>query len=167
MEIKKLSKIIPFKFRLWGGVGTAKEQNGRKVYEKYFVLGYIDARDAMDLLDEVVGVGNWQRDHKEIAGNLYAGVALFIDGNRVWKWDCGTESNNEKEKGESSDAFKRACVNWGIGRFLYTLPHLTITAEEAKSHKFGITEFVKEKYRDKLMEWHKSLSSWLDNNEKN
>lgn len=58
MEIKKLSKIIPFKFRLWGGVGTAKELNRRKVYEKYFILGYIDARDTMDLLDEVVGVGN-------------------------------------------------------------------------------------------------------------
>ena len=167
MEIKNLSKTIPFKFRLWSGIGTAKEVWGKKVYEKYFVLGYIDARDAMDLLDEVVGIGNRQRDHKEIAGNLYAGVGIFIDWNRVWKWDCWTESNTEKEKWESSDSFKRACVNWGIWRFLYTLPNLTITSEEAKSNKFGITEFVKSKYKDKLIERHNSLSTNTNANEKN
>lgn len=167
MEIKNLSKTIPFKFRLGGWVGSYKEEKWKKVYEKYFVLGYIDARDAMDLLDEVVGVGNWQRDHKEVAGNLYAGVGILIDWNRVWKWDCGTESNTEKEKGESSDSFKRACVNWGIGRFLYTLPNLTITAEEAKSNKFGITEFVKSKYKDKLIERYDSLSTNTNANEKN
>lgn len=162
MKLKDLSKIIPFKFRLWGGVGASKEVGGRKVYDKYFVLGYIDARDAMDLLDEVVGVGNRQRDHKEVAGNLYAGVGILIKWNRVWKRDCGTESNTEKEKGESSDSFKRACVNRGIGRFLYTLPNLTITAEEAKSHKFGITEFVREKHKETLKTWYNSLSPNLE-----
>ena len=31
-----------------------------------------------------------------------------------------------KEKGESSDSFKRACVCWGIGRELYTAPFIWI-----------------------------------------
>ena len=44
----------------------------------------------------------------------------------VWKADCGTESQTEKEKGESSDSFKRACVCWGIGRELYTAPFIWI-----------------------------------------
>ena len=35
--------------------------------------------------------------------------------------DCGTESNVEKQKGEASDAFKRAAVHFGIGRDLYNL----------------------------------------------
>ena len=48
----------------------------------------------------------------------------------VWKWDCGTESNTEKEKGEASDSFKRACVNWGIGRELYTAPQIWITCDD-------------------------------------
>ena len=36
----------------------------------------------------------------------------------------GTESYTEKEKGQSSDSFKRACVNLGIGRALYTAPNI-------------------------------------------
>ena len=31
-------------------------------------------------------------------------------------------SYTEKEKGQASDSFKRACFNWGIGRELYTAP---------------------------------------------
>ena len=30
-------------------------------------------------------------------------------------------NDNEGEKGEFSDAFKRAAVKWGVGRFLYDL----------------------------------------------
>lgn len=36
------------------------------------------------------------------------------------------ESNTEAEKGQASDSFKRACVNWGIGRELYTAPRISI-----------------------------------------
>lgn len=43
------------------------------------------------------------------------------------KEDCGTESNTEKEKGEASDSFKRACVNWGLGRELYSSPRIFIS----------------------------------------
>ena len=36
------------------------------------------------------------------------------------------EFNTEAEKGQASDSFKRACVNWGIGRELYTAPRISI-----------------------------------------
>lgn len=90
----------------------------------FTLLLYKDARCDMNILDRTVGVGNWQRDHKEVKGNLYCGVCIYDDVKGEWitKWDCGTESNTEKEKGEASDSFKRACVNWGIGRELYTAP---------------------------------------------
>ena len=39
----------------------------------------------------------------------------------------GIESNTEKEKGQASDAFKRAGFNWGIGRELYTAPFIYVT----------------------------------------
>jgi len=88
------------------------------------LLLYKDARVDMELLDETVGPENWQREHKELKGNIYCGVSIkFPHGDGfywVTKWDCGAESNTEKEKGEASDSFKRACVNWGIGRELYT-----------------------------------------------
>jgi hypothetical protein len=73
----------------------------------------------MDLLDEVVGAENWQDDYKLIDGKLLAGIGIRTDSGWVWKWDTGTESNMEAEKGQMSDAFKRAGVKWGIGRFLY------------------------------------------------
>lgn len=88
------------------------------------LLLYKNARVDMDILDEVVGAENWQRKHEVINGNLYCHVGIYSKDKNEWVWksDCGTESNTEKEKGEASDAFKRACVNWGIGRELYTAP---------------------------------------------
>lgn len=88
-------------------------------------LLYKNARVDMAILDETVGEMNWQRNHKEVKGNLYCGIGIAKGaGEWVWKWDCGTESYTEKEKGEASDAFKRAGFNWGIGRELYTAPFI-------------------------------------------
>lgn len=87
------------------------------------LLMYKDARVDMRLLDEVVGPMNWKRSHELINGNLFCTVSIKDDaGNWVSKQDVGTESNTEKEKGQASDAFKRACFNWGIGRELYSCP---------------------------------------------
>lgn len=75
----------------------------------YSLLLYKDARCDMNILDETVGAENWQRDHKEIKGNLYCGVAIYNEEKSqwIWKWDCGTESNTEKEKGEASDSLTK------------------------------------------------------------
>lgn len=122
----------------------------------YSLLLYKDARCDMNILDETLGADNWQRDHKEIKGNLYCGVGIWSEDKSqwVWKWDCGTESNTEKEKGEASDSFKRACFNVGIGRELYTSPNIavecTITNKqlpaEEKRRRFKVTEID---YNDK------------------
>ena len=94
-------------------VGQIKE-NGLSL------LLYKNARCDMAILDETVGPENWQREHYECKGNLFCRVGIKCDGEWVFKSDCGTEPNTEKEKGEASDSFKRACFNWGIGRELYT-----------------------------------------------
>ena len=110
------------------------------------LLLYKNARVDMDILDETVGAENWQREHYECKGNLFCRVGIKIGdefkeesdgikasrGEWVYKSDCGTESNTEKEKGESSDSFKRACVNWGIGRELYTSPFIYIPVTDNK-----------------------------------
>ena len=90
------------------------------------MLLYKNARVDMQILDEVFGPENWQRDHKEIKGTVYCGIGIYneVSGNWVWKWDAGAESYTEKEKGEASDSFKRAGTNWGIGRELYTSPFI-------------------------------------------
>lgn len=114
------------------------------------LLLYKDARCDQNILDETVGAENWQRDHKELKGVIYAGVAINKMRNTteaplwVWKWDAGTESYTEKEKGEASDSFKRACVNWGIGRELYTSPFIWINGvTEEKDGKYICKEYFK------------------------
>ena len=58
----------------------------------------------------------------------------------MWKWDCGVESNTEKEKGEASDAFKRAGFRWGIGIELYNSPriYLTVATDPIGNNKFKL-----------------------------
>ena len=103
-------------------VGTLKKDGSGASY-----LLYKDSRCDMKILDEVFGAFNWQREHKELKGVIYCGVSIKSEqGEWVTKWDAGAESNVEKEKGEASDSFKRACINWGIGRELYTSPQIWI-----------------------------------------
>ena len=111
-------------------VGTVSEGKGVSL------LMYKNARVDMQLLDEVVGAENWKRSHEVVNGNLFCTVSIRTDnGEWVSKQDVGTESNTEKEKGQASDAFKRACFNWGIGRELYTCPFVwvSLNADEWRS----------------------------------
>lgn len=99
------------------------------------LLLYKDARVDMSLLDEVVGAENWQRNHELVNGNLFCNVGIKVNNEWIWKQDVGTESATEAEKGQASDSFKRACVNWGIGRELYTAPFIWIEPNDAGIYK--------------------------------
>lgn len=96
------------------------------------LLLYKDARCDMKILDETVGAENWQRKHDVVNGNLFCTVSIWDDEKKTWisKQDVGVESYTEKEKGQASDSFKRACVNWGIGRELYTAPFIWVSADK-------------------------------------
>ena len=98
------------------------------------LLLYKDARVDMNILDETFGVTGWQRKHEIIGGNLYCAVSIWDAEKQQWisKQDVGVESYTEKEKGQASDSFKRACVNVGIGRELYTAPFIWIGADKFK-----------------------------------
>ena len=119
----------------------------KQVSEKGAVaLIYKTSRVDMDILDETVGAENWQSEYVEIKGNLYCGIGIKDESSQewVWKYDCGIESRSDGEgnekKGEASDAFKRAGVQWGIGRELYTSPFIflnlpTIANQNGKGYK--------------------------------
>lgn len=98
------------------------------------LLLYKDARVDRQILDEEFGQMNWVCKYSDHKGNLFCAIGVYDSekGDWVWKEDCGTESNTEKEKGEASDAFKRAGFRWGIGIELYTSPFifLPMTTEE-------------------------------------
>jgi len=86
------------------------------------LLLYKDSRCDKKILDETFGIDGWANCYSEIKGNLFCSIMIHDKETEMWiqKQDCGVESNTEKEKGEASDAFKRAGFNVGIGRELYT-----------------------------------------------
>lgn len=108
--LKQLRQAIPCKWK----PQTANERGCS-------LVAYVDARQVSDLLDEVCGPANWASDYKVVGDVVYGGVGINTQDGWVWKWDAGTESQMEADKGEASDAFKRAAVKWGVGRFLYDL----------------------------------------------
>lgn len=116
------------------------------------LLLYKDARVDMDILDETVGCLNWKREH--LRDNANCIVSIYDEDKKEWvsKEDTGTESFSEAEKGLASDSFKRACVNWGIGRELYTSPSIFIFPLQQMKPKGKDSEFYlndKGKYETK------------------
>ncbi|MFR9276495.1 MAG: hypothetical protein ACLVK5_00110 [Peptoniphilus senegalensis] len=98
------------------------------------VLLYKDARVDMKILDETFGPMNWQRHHDVINNNLFCTVSIYDEDKKQWisKQDVGIPSFAQAEKGEASDSFKRACINIGIGRELYSAPGIFITPQQGE-----------------------------------
>lgn len=99
------------------------------------LLLYKDSRVDMRMLDETVGPENWRCSYYECKGTLFCSVGILLSrGDGVTEWvnkdNAGAPSNTEAEKGEASDAFKRACFSWGIGRELYTAPRIFVPKEK-------------------------------------
>ena len=121
------------------------------------LLLYTDARAAMKILDETFGCLNWQRSHQMIGNSLYCTVSVWDNEKQQWisKSDVGTESYTEKEKGQASDSFKRACVSIGIGRELYTAQFIWVSANRINIQRKG----------DKLITYDKFKLSDISYNE--
>ena len=82
-------------------------------------LHYIDARQLAARLDQVVGPDGWQTHYKEVCGQTCCELSINYAGNWITKSDGAGETNVEGEKGQFSDAFKRAGVQHGVARYLY------------------------------------------------
>ena len=107
--------------------GRANEQTGKAA-----VVAYIDARAVQDRLDTVVGAGNWSFDWQPVVVDkgevMVAKGTLTIFG--VAKSDAGSASNFEQSLGAVSHCFKRTAVQWGIGRYLYSVPSAWVSIEK-------------------------------------
>ena len=129
-------------------ISQIKERDGKPT--GLTLLLYKTARTDANLLDETFGPERWMNDFKLVDGVLYGGIGIIfpeMNGEWIWKWDAGTESNTEAEKGRASDAFKRAGFKWGIGRELYSAPFIWIPADrctikEAGKDRNGKTRFA-------------------------
>lgn len=112
--------------------------------DKALALAYIDARDVMERLDDVVGPGRWQNRYSHSDKKTICEIGILIadpsdefpslNPQWVWKSDGAGDSDVEAEKGALSDAFKRAAVRWGIGRYLYDLEATWVPCESYESN---------------------------------
>lgn len=117
--------------------------------KKGIALAYIDARDVMNRLDSVCD--DWSDSYqtepprsvrkKDYSGEYYfeqipGRVICTLTINGISRADGAGETAVEGEKGGISDAFKRAAVKFGVGRYLYYLPNQWVELEAAgRSHK--------------------------------
>ena len=131
------------------------------------LLLYKDARCDMRILDEVFGIDGWEREHQVVNGNLYCTVRVWSEKRNQWisKQDVGTESNTEKQKGEASDSFKRACFNIGIGRELYSAPFIWISLSKGeiseKNGKCSLDYKVKFEVKEIEYDEHREISKLI------
>ena len=98
--------------------------NFNKDKTKCTLLLYKTARVDATILDNVVGCFNWQKKFYELKGVIYCSLGIYNEDRQEWTWkdDAGAETQVESEKGQASDAFKRAAFAFGLGRELYSAP---------------------------------------------
>lgn len=107
-------------------------------------LAYIDARDVMERLDEIVGPAGWQCRYPHANGKTVCEIGIFYNEEWIWKADGAGDTDVEAEKGALSDAFKRAAVRWGLGRYLYDIESVWVEIEQhGKSKVIKQSEYAK------------------------
>ena len=142
MDLSKLKEPFPQSQVSWRAQTVSK--NG----DKALALAYIDARDVQDRLDDVCGPENWQCRYPHANGKTVCEVGIRIGTEWVWKSDGAGDSDIEAEKGALSDAFKRAAVRWGVGRYLYDLETPWVPCESyEKNGKKHFSKFTDDPWR--------------------
>lgn len=147
--VKKLSAPVPFKWRV---------QNANKDTTKVQCTVYIDARQVMEILDEHCDHG-WSSSYEEIGGGIFCSICIKGPDGDIWhRSDAGNRVEDKESdqmydqgfKATASDAFKRAAVQFGIGRFLYDQPKIWLPCnqkkqplDEAGNVIWDLTEYMK------------------------
>jgi hypothetical protein len=137
-DLSKLKTPFPPDRISWRvGSTTADKKRG-------MALAYIDARDVMERLDEVCGPGGWQCAYPHATGKTVCSIGVKVENEWVWKSDGAGDTDFEADKGALSDAFKRAAVRWGVGRYLYDVDAPWVEIEPmGKSFKIAASELPK------------------------
>lgn len=127
---------------------------------KGIALFYIDAREVMKRLDEVAGMDGWARKVIEATKGCICELSVrmpyIMSGNEKWvlKADVGEFSKTSDFKGASSDAFKRAAVNFGIGRYLYYIPNKWYPLDSKRQFEYT-PEFPSWALPQEVEDWEK------------
>lgn len=135
MNIADLKKPFPVDAVEWRVGNTSGDKT------KGLALAYHTARHVMDRLDEVCNPECWQDKYEVQGSRIICTISICINGEWVSKSDGAGDTQVEAEKGGMSDAFKRAAVKWGVGRYLYQLENIWVQLQPAgRSYKIANSE---------------------------
>jgi hypothetical protein len=119
IDFERLKAPLPPEDVEWR-IGQSGKTSSGTIWAK--VLAYLTNRPIMQRLDDVCGPANWKNEFtKGPEGGILCGISIRCDGEWVTKWDGAENTQVEAIKGGLSDSMKRAAVQWGIGRYLYSL----------------------------------------------
>lgn len=108
-------------------------------------VAFITSRAIQKRLDETVGPFRWRTEftpwHQIGSGSQLCALSIYDESRKEWvtKTDGAENSDIEPIKGGLSDSFKRAAVQWGIGRYLYSLDAVWVDVEQ-RGKGFYLTE---------------------------
>jgi len=125
-----------------GNVEWRIQASGKKSDGNLWALAipYLNARDIMQRMDDVFGIGGWKNEYKEIPGSLSTEKGMFcelsakIDGEWLTKIDLGTATEIEPLKGAVSGALKRTAVLWGVGRYMYEIAPIFVQTSSSATN---------------------------------
>ena len=140
--IERLKAPFDFKDLGW------KIQTRNKDGTTGLAVAYVDSRAIQRRLDEILGVFGWKNEYTQWHGNSQlCGISVYNADTREWltKYDGAENTDIEPIKGGLSDAFKRAAVLWGIGRYIYEMDGVWVDIEAA-----GKGSRIKESEKKKL-----------------
>jgi hypothetical protein len=137
--------------------------------KKANVAAYISARTAADRLDHVCP-GLWEHSYTPVEGGMRCDLKVGGLTRPDVGWSNGVKTAMSL-KTLYSDAFKRAAVAWGVGRYLYSLPGMVLYVApghvrtwdkpgggpngQAKTMYF-LTEAGEQELRDRYVTWLES-----------
>lgn len=155
--LKELSKPFAPDCVKWRLQSTNADKTGG------YAVAYLDSRAIAKRLDDVVGQMRWKDEYKpwisskEGASQICI-ISIYDDDLKEWisKSDGAGMSAVEPIKGGISDAFKRAAVKWGIGRYLYSMEAVWVKAKP-KGKSVSIEDAELPKLQQKYMAFLKNL----------
>lgn len=153
LDLKALALPFPVTQISWRvGSTTADKTKG-------MALAYIDARDVMERLDDVCGPDGWQDTYPHAGTKTVCSIGIWCGAERGWvyKSNGAGDTDHEAEKGALSDAFKRAGVMWGIGRYLYNLPSPWVAIKQ-RGKSYVIDDAEEKRLLDVLQKFSAGLA---------
>ncbi len=175
MENEEILEKLKAPFETVGADGKTYPDHKWKMQTNGGVcVPYIDSVQVVNRLNDVLGIDGWGNTLIEMSGKgLICEITATIGDKEVTKSNIGVETSIEAQKGQASDALKRAAVNFGVGAYLKDVGSVFMKTTKVGNKTYPVTDKgialktgdalssyinMKNPFRAKLTEIYRSIS---------